>query len=113
MLIYLLARIPSSRRISVTAPERLAVGLVDRRRRGVAVVSLRTPWAVPVRSRSPRARWRLDAYGDGAAAAGAELGALLSGWRALRDAGGGWPVLTAAGSGPSLRVRFGWPTGDS
>jgi len=57
LLIYLLLKIPASRRVSVLNDGRLATGIIDRRGRGVAVVSVRSPWTTGY-ERNIRARWR-------------------------------------------------------
>jgi protein-L-isoaspartate(D-aspartate) O-methyltransferase len=106
LLIYLLLKIPSGRRVSIQGGGRLGVGIVDRHGDGLAVVSIRSPWATGAERRGTRARWRLDSYGDGEA--GAQLETLLGEWRQLRRTGRDRLALVAYGSGEVLRLRFGW-----
>jgi protein-L-isoaspartate(D-aspartate) O-methyltransferase len=106
MLIYLLLRIPASRRVSVHGGGRVGVGIVDRRAGGLAIVSVPTPWRPGRVRRATRARWRLDSYGHGAAAG--ELEAMLADWRELERARRDGLQLTAYGAGEVLRLRFEW-----
>jgi protein-L-isoaspartate(D-aspartate) O-methyltransferase len=106
LLIYLLLEIPASRRVSVHGAGRLGIGLVDPSAGGLAVVSVPTPWKPGTVRREKRARWRLDAYGHGAAAD--ELEALLAAWREMQSTGRDRLALTAYGPGEALRLRFAW-----
>ena len=106
LLIYLLLTIPARRRVTVQGGGRLGIGIVDRDGGGLAVLSVRSPWASGGDRRRSRTRWRLDGYGRGGAVA--ELEALLGEWRELRRAGRDQLRLTAYGSGERLRLRFAW-----
>ncbi len=109
LLIYLLLEIPATRRVSVHGGGRLGVGIIDRGAGGIAVVSIGTPWKPGKAWREKRARWRLDAYGKGAAAN--ELEALLARWRQMQRTGRDRLQLTAYGPGEPLRLRFAWRRG--
>jgi len=106
LLIYLLLTIPAGRRVAVQGGGRLGIGIVDRGAGGLAVLSVRSPWASGGDRHRTRTRWRLDGYGSGSAVA--ELESLLEDWRELRRAGRDRLRLTAYGSGERLRLRFAW-----
>jgi methyltransferase of FxLD system len=106
MLIYLLSRIPHSRRVALNAPGRIGVGLVDRRSRSLGIVSVRNPWMDKRDRGARRARWRLDAYGGDDAAS--ELKQILAEWRALRKSGRTQLRVTAWGPDKALRLGFEW-----
>ena len=103
LMIYLLLNLPARRRIWLRHAGRWGIGLADRR--GVAIVSLRSPWG-QTESRPARARWRLDRYGTAAAAT--ELSRLLDQWRQLERDGRTSLQLTAGGRGAKLRLAFTW-----
>jgi protein-L-isoaspartate(D-aspartate) O-methyltransferase len=109
LLIYLLLKIPASRRVSVHGGGRLGIGIVDRGAGGLAVLSVPTPWKPGKEKHEKRARWRLDTYGAGTA--GTELEALLAEWQEFQRTGRDRLQLTAHGSGEPLRLRFGWGSG--
>jgi hypothetical protein len=92
--------------VTVQSGGRLGIGIVDRDAGGLAVLSVRSPWASGGDRRRSRTRWRLDNYGRGGAVG--ELEALLGEWRELRRAGRDQLRLTAYGSGERLRLRFAW-----
>lgn len=106
LLIYLLLRIPASRRVALDGDGRIGVGVIHRRSRSLAVVSLRSPWMRRPERQPTRTRWQLHAFGGEPAAA--EMERLLGDWRAMQR--GGHPVLriTADGEGETLRLRHGW-----
>jgi protein-L-isoaspartate(D-aspartate) O-methyltransferase len=106
LLIYLLLEIPARRRVSLHNDDRLGIGIIDRAGRGLAVVSVRSPWRTGSTSGGRRARWRLDAYGDDPPTA--HLEHLLSEWRALRIAGRTGLQITAQGHDGTLRLSFTW-----
>ncbi len=106
LLLFLLLRIAGRRRVSLSGSGRLGIGLVDQRRRGLAVVSVRTPWRRGSAAPGRRARWRLDGYGDPAAAT--ELGALLDEWQALQKAGRTALQITGRPRGDTVWLRFAW-----
>jgi methyltransferase of FxLD system len=106
LLIYLLSRIPAARRVSLAQEGRLGVGIIDARGGSLAVVSLRSPWMSGTQQRGPRARWRLDVYGNDTAAT--ELERLLSEWRELQRTGRTTLQVTASGHADALRVQFWW-----
>ena len=106
LLIYLLLKIPPGRRLSLRNDGRLGIGIIDRRGRGLAVVSVPSPWMGGAYERGVRARWRLDAYGsDGAAR---ELEQLLHEWRELQRTGHTALRVTAERHADSVRLRFDW-----
>lgn len=106
LLIYLLLNIPAARRVTVNEPGRGGVGLVDRRSRSLAILSLRSPWSGNVDKPDARARWRLDAYGGDAAAD--RLGQLISNWRQLQREHRTNLRITARGHDEALRLSFAW-----
>jgi hypothetical protein len=106
MLLYLLLGIPPERRVSVSQGGRLGIGIVHARSQSVAIVSVRSPWSTNANERNGRARWRLDAYGNDAAAG--ELGQLLDEWRELKRAGRTKLQITAQGRNTALRLSFAW-----
>jgi protein-L-isoaspartate(D-aspartate) O-methyltransferase len=108
LLIYLLLRIPGRRRVALHGDGTLGIGLIHRRTRSAAFVSVRSPWEGGSERQRTRALWRLEAYGGEAAAA--ELKALLVDWEALRRAGRNTLRITASGSGDTLSLRFVWAT---
>ena len=65
LLIYLLLTIPAGRRVTVQGGGRLGIGIVDRGAGGLAVLSVRSPWASGGDRQRTRTRWRLDGYGSG------------------------------------------------
>lgn len=84
LLLYLLLNIPEVRRVSISDSHHLGIGLVDPASQSLAVVSVRSLWREPSKGRVC-ARWRLDAYGNGKAAA--ELDRLVSAWQELERDG--------------------------
>lgn len=104
MLIYLLLRIPAARRVSLRQDGRLGVGMIDRRSRSLAVVSVR--WSSDVDTPEGRVRWRLDAYGDDAAAI--RLDHLIAGWQELRREHRTRLEMTAGVDADPLRLAFAW-----
>ena len=106
VLLYLLLNIPATRRLSVSRPGRWGLGIVDRRSRSAAIVSLRSPWEIDDKPPERRARWRLDAYG--ASTAATELDELLTQWRELEHAGQTRLRITARGRTTALRLTFAW-----
>jgi hypothetical protein len=56
-LIYLVLGVPAAQRVSLSQDGRLGVGMIDRRSRSLAVVSLRSPWAVDADTRRTHPRW--------------------------------------------------------
>lgn len=106
LLVYLLLEIPPPRRMSVTTPGRLGVGLVDRRSGSLGVLSVENPWREGSARRSSRRRWRLDAHG-GAAGAKA-LAGLVADWQDLSRRRRTHLQITADGAEDSLRLRFRW-----
>jgi hypothetical protein len=54
-LIYLVLGVPAAQRVSLSQDGRLGVGMIDRRRRSLAVVSLRSPWPA-MQTHAERAR---------------------------------------------------------
>jgi hypothetical protein len=103
--------------------EKLGVGLIDRRTRSLAFVSLRSPWAREAErgkaAERPepakvRVRWRLEAYGGESAAD--ELRRLLVPWeemrrsrrQTLRITASGARAGSGSGSGETLDLRFAW-----
>lgn len=106
LLIYLLMRIPASRRLAIHNNKTLGVGLIHRRTRSLAFVSVRSPWMDRPEGQNTRARWRLDAYGGEMAAA--ELERVLMKWNAMQRAGRRDLRITASGPGVALRLRLGW-----
>jgi hypothetical protein len=109
LLIYLLTKIPDSRRVAMDANDRLGVGLMDRRTRSVAVLSVRSPWVPASNRKKTHFRWRIDTYGGDAAAA--ELMELVEQWRTIRRAAHDRLRITAYGRGEALRLRFTWSAG--
>jgi protein-L-isoaspartate(D-aspartate) O-methyltransferase len=105
-LIYLLLRIPAAQRVSISQPGRLGVGMIDRRSRSLAVVSLRSPWARDADSRRTRPRWRLDAYGNEIAAI--HLDELVSEWHQLQREHRTRLELTARRDANAVRLSFAW-----
>jgi hypothetical protein len=110
LLIYLLLKTPAERRVSLHQSGRIGIGVIDRRSRSLAIVSVRSPWLHAGDRRHARARWRLDAYGNDTAARG--LQALLAEWRELQRSGGAELVITSdemsdERSDP-VRLRFDW-----
>jgi protein-L-isoaspartate(D-aspartate) O-methyltransferase len=105
-LIYLLLRIPAAQRVSLSQDERLGVGLIDRRSRSLAVVSLRSPWSSDADTRRTRPRWRLDAYGNDTAAI--QLERLVSEWQELRHEHRTRLEVVARQHADVLRVSFAW-----
>lgn len=106
LLIYLLHKVPPGKRLVVRKDDRLGVGLLHRRSRSLAFVSVRSPWRDRCGRQTPRVRWRLDAYGGTGAAA--ELERLLAEWEALTQSGRDNLRITAKGAGDPLRLSFGW-----
>jgi hypothetical protein len=106
LLIYLLLRIPSARRLALHGDGTLGIGLIHRRTRSLAFVSVRSPWQGGSERQKARVLWRLDAYGGDAAAL--ELKGLLADWEALRRAARNTLRITASGPGDTLRLRFAW-----
>ena len=106
MLIYLLLRIPATRRVSLSQDERLGIGIVDRPSRSLAIVSLRSPWNSDIDTPDRRVRWRLDAYGNDTAAV--ELDQLLSEWQRLRHEHRTRLEVIAQGHADPLRLSFAW-----
>ena len=106
MLIYLLSRIPESRRVALDTSGRIGIGLIHRRTRSLAIVSVPSPWRGRADWCKQRNRWRLDSYGGHEAAA--EMKRVLADWRALQNAGRTELRMTAWGRGRALRLRFQW-----
>jgi protein-L-isoaspartate(D-aspartate) O-methyltransferase len=106
LLIYLLLAIPANKRLAIHSDGTLGVGLIHRRSRSLAFVSVRTPWTEGPEWKNTRFRWRLDAYGGDHAAA--ELERLLQSWRAMRRADRQVLRIAAVGAGETLRLRFAW-----
>jgi protein-L-isoaspartate(D-aspartate) O-methyltransferase len=106
LLIYLLLRIPSARRLALHGDGTLGIGLIHRRTRSLAFVSVRSPWQGGSERQRTRVLWRLDAYGGEAAAL--ELRGLLADWEALCRAARNTLRITASGPGDTLRLRFSW-----
>ena len=109
VLLYLLLTIPATRRLSLSRPGRWGLGIVDRRSRSAAIVSLRSPWEIGAKAPERRARWRLDAYGANAAAT--ELDELITRWRELEHAGHTTLRITARGRASALHLTFAWADG--
>jgi protein-L-isoaspartate(D-aspartate) O-methyltransferase len=105
-VIYLLLRIPASKRVSLVQDGRLGVGMIHHRNRSLAVVSLRSPWNNDADTRRTRLRWRLDAYGNDAAAIGLER--LTSEWQELQRKHRTRLKITARPDTEGLRLSFGW-----
>lgn len=105
LLLYLLSRIPDSRRVAVDENGRMGVGILHVRSGSIAVVSVPSPWRTQGKWNA-RARWRLDAYGGETAAT--ELEQLLQRWRDLNRAGKPHLSITADGLGQTLRIRLHW-----
>jgi hypothetical protein len=108
-LIYLMLRIPEARRVSITGHGRLGVGLVDRRSRSLAVVTLRSPWGCDSSNPRRRVQWRLQAYGGAAAAD--ELEQLVSDWQQLRVKRQTQLEITANRVKDTLALAFAWANG--
>jgi methyltransferase of FxLD system len=106
LLLYLLQKIPADRRLAIHSDAMLGVGLMHRRSRSLAFVSVQSPWMEAPDSRKTRAPWRLDSYGGDAAAG--ELERLLGEWEAMQAAGRQALRIVASGSGEVLRLRFRW-----
>jgi hypothetical protein len=106
LLIYLLLAIPANKRLAIHSDGILGVGLIHRRSRSLAFVSVRTPWTEGPEWKNTRFRWRLDAYGGDHAAA--DLERLLQNWRSMRRADRQVLRIAAVGAGETLRLRFGW-----
>jgi protein-L-isoaspartate(D-aspartate) O-methyltransferase len=116
LLLYLLLKIPAGRRLGMHDGERLGVGVIDRRTRSLAFVSLRSPWARESERGDAagrpepakiRVRWRLDAYGGESAAD--ELRRLLATWAQMRKSGR--QTLRITGSGSAVGAGSGAGTG--
>ncbi len=103
VFIYLMVRIRARRRIWIRHAGREGVGLIDRRGLGAAAVTTRSLWSLPGGAR--RARWRLEAWGEGARA---ELEQLLADWQALVLQGRDQLEITALPAGETLEVSFSW-----
>ena len=109
LLIYLLTRIPPGRRIAPVGERDHGVGLVDPASGSIALLTVPSPWGTGRSRRDDRVRWRLHAYGGGAAAT--EMEGLLAGWGELVDrCDGDQPRLrlTAYGRAEQLSLRFSW-----
>lgn len=106
LLIYLLLSIPAARRVSIVQPGRFGVGLVDRRSRSLAVVSLRSPWSSDIDKPAGRALWRLDAYGADTAAD--HLNRHISDWQRLKRKHQTKLQITARAHNNALRLSFTW-----
>jgi hypothetical protein len=106
LLIYLLLNIPAARRVSITEPGRLGVGLIDRRGRSLAIVSLRSPWGSDLDKPDARVRWRLDAYGGDTAAD--QLDQIISDWQQLQREHRTELQITARAQKNALRLSFAW-----
>jgi hypothetical protein len=106
LLIYLLLTIPAAQRVSLMQDGRLGVGLIDRRSRSLAVVSLLSPWNSDADTRTTRPRWRLDAYGSDTAAI--QLDSLVSEWHELRREHRTELQLTARTHTDAMRVSYAW-----
>lgn len=114
LIVYVVLRIPERRRVWVTTPERVGVGVLDARGRGLALLSVPNPWLAarhrdePPRVRARRrVRWRLDAYGAHGPAVD-ELRRLLSDWDALHREASTDLQITARPAGERLAMRFQW-----
>jgi protein-L-isoaspartate(D-aspartate) O-methyltransferase len=105
-LIYLLLRIPAAQRVSLMQDGRLGVGMIDRRSRSLAVISLRSPWNADADTRQTRPRWRLDAYGNDEAAI--QLEQLTSEWQELQRDHRTRLKITGRPDAQALRLSFGW-----
>jgi hypothetical protein len=105
LLIYLLLNIPARRRLLLQTRDSMGVGLIHRRSRSAAFVSVPSPWHDRSELRSERVRWRLNGYGREAAAT--EIRGLLAAWRALRRRRAQLHI-TASGSSENLDVGFAW-----
>ncbi len=109
LMIYLLLTIPAARRVSLSHDGRLGVGMIDRRSRSLAVVSVRSPWRSEPGSRQVRTRWRLDVHGNDTAAI--QLERLLAQWRELQRTDRTTLRLTALRRADAVRLRFAWSRG--
>ena len=114
VIVYLLLRIPDRRRVWVTTRERVGVGVLDGRGRGLTLLSVPNLWlaarrraAMPRVRTARRVRWRIDAYGAHGPALD-ELRGLLSDWDALRREGRTELEITARPAGERLALRFQW-----
>ena len=114
VIIYVLLGIPERRRVWVTTRERVGVGILDGRGRGLALVSVPNPWlaarrrdGVPRERAGRTVRWRLDAYGAHGPALD-ELRGLLSDWDGVRREGRTDLEITARPAGERLALRFRW-----
>ena len=114
VIVYVLLRVAPRRRVWVTTRERVGVGVLDRRGRGLALLSVPNPWlaarhpkGVPRVRAGKSARWRLDAYGAHGPALD-ELRSLLSDWAALRRERRTHLEITARPTGERLALRFQW-----
>ena len=114
VIVYVLLRIPERRRVWVTTRERVGVGVLDARGRGLALLSVPNPWLaagrreeVPRVPAGRRVRWRLDAYRTHGPALD-ELRGLLSDWDALQREGSTDLEITARAAGERLALRFQW-----
>jgi protein-L-isoaspartate(D-aspartate) O-methyltransferase len=105
-LIYLLLRIPETKRVSLIQDGRLGIGMIDRRSRSLAVISLRSPWNRDACTHHTRPRWRLDAFGNPAAAI--QLDQLASEWQELQREHRTRLNITARPHAQALRLSFGW-----
>jgi protein-L-isoaspartate(D-aspartate) O-methyltransferase len=103
VFIYLMVRIHARRRIWIRHAGREGVGLIDRRGLGAAAITTRSLWSLPGGAR--RARWRLEAWGQGARA---ELEQLLADWQTLVHEGRDQLEITALPAGETLEVSFSW-----
>jgi methyltransferase of FxLD system len=109
LLIYLLTRIPASRRIAPVGEREHGVGLVDPASGSIALLTVPSPWGPRATRGDDRVRWRLHAYGGVAAATKIER--LLAGWGQLVDSCEGEQPrlrLTAYGRGEQLSLRLRW-----
>ncbi len=106
LLIYLLLSIPAARRVTMTDPGRLGVGLVHRQSRSLALVSLRSPWNTNIDKPGTRVRWRLDAYGGDTAAD--RLDQLIDGWQQFEREHRTKLQISARAHDDALRLTFAW-----
>jgi methyltransferase of FxLD system len=109
LLIYLLTRIATHRRIAPIGEREHGVGLVDPASGSIALLTVPSPWAPEPERGQDQVRWRFHAYGGDAAAN--QLQRLLDGWTELVNRSGGEQPglrLTAYGHAEHLRVRFSW-----
>jgi hypothetical protein len=84
----------------------MGIGLVDLRRRSLAIVSTSAPWGAASKPTAGRARWRLDAYGGDTAAE--QLDQLIGDWQQLQREHRSKLELTTRADDNAPRLSFGW-----